>query len=232
MEQHTPNEKAGSDNWKDKLDDVDGLSSLLLQDKNAAWEKLHSRLHEKPAKKRFGWVWLAAACLLGLISLPFLLMDKKQDAVIIMNDAVTKNKIDGSSAIQQENTLVKTGIKHLKNKTAITPVKALNKEITVKKSAAAEPESIAMIKKDSVTPGSIQPLNIPIAVLLMATTTPEKKKLKVVHVNELGTPLPELRSRLADDDYSVIQFNVINQHLFNTTPSVGSKPSKPKNISN
>ena len=33
------NENPNNLNWKNKLDDVDGLSGKILPDKNAAWEK-------------------------------------------------------------------------------------------------------------------------------------------------------------------------------------------------
>ena len=102
MEQDTTNEKAGSNNWKNKLEDAGALSSFLLPDKNAAWEKLHGRLHEQPAKKRAGWYWLAAACIIALISVPFLLLTKKQAVNTVINKPVN-SKMVYTIAMQRPN---------------------------------------------------------------------------------------------------------------------------------
>ena len=50
-------------NWKQLLENADSLPAEVLKDKSAAWEKLYTRLHNKPARKLRTWYW-AAACLL------------------------------------------------------------------------------------------------------------------------------------------------------------------------
>ena len=73
----------------------------------------------------------------------------------------------------------------------------------------------------------------------METTTAvavrEKKKLKVVHLNELGDPVSEPRNRLLPDDYGLIQFKLINQQVYTSSPapsnSTGFNILQSKNVS-
>ena len=48
--------------WKNKLEDFEGLAGEKFN-KEVSWEKLHSRLRQKPKNKRIIWYWMAAACL-------------------------------------------------------------------------------------------------------------------------------------------------------------------------
>lgn len=232
--EHTANERAGSNNWKDKLDDAGALSDYLLADKNAAWEKLHGRMHTPVQKKRAGWYWLAAACLAGLISGAFLLLNRNQQVTVVKQEVKMKAAIDSIAVLQP---LITAPVKPSHDeKTAVIADKKLPATKPLKRVMIEPIESATVKTNDSmaITASNIQPINIIPTAPLTATNTPEKKKLKVVHVNELGTPLPELRSRVANDDYSVIQFNIINQQLFNTVPTIPAptKSSKHKNIPN
>lgn len=236
MEQHTTNEKAGN-NWKEKMEDAVALSAYGLHDKNAAWEKLYDHMHVPVKKKKAGWYWMAAACVVGLISGAFLLINKKQPAATVSNTTAIKAADDTKTMVQQNNAVP---VKE-EEKQVVMPVATVTKAPAKKqlKKIVAEPiASVEVKKEDSVliTASHIPPIHITAPVSLTVNNTPEKKKLKVVHVNELGTPLPELRSRVANDDYSVIQFNILNQQFFNTVPVVPAEKvntsSKRKNIPN
>lgn len=234
--EHTANERAGSNNWKEKLADAGALGDYLSPDKNAAWEKLHDRMHAPVQKKRTGWYWLAAACMLGLTSGAFLLLHTKQPAMVVKQEVKVNPTPDSIATLHPINTV--PVIKTQDETTAVIAVKKLPLTKQLKKIMIAPIESAAVKAGDStvITASNIQPVNITTTAPLTVTTTPEKKKLKVVHVNELGTPLPELRSRVANDDYSVIQFNILNQQFFNTVPVIPAgkvnTSSKRKNIPN
>ena len=76
------NENPNNLNWKNKLDDVDGLSGEILPDKNAAWEKLHQRLQPKHSRINALWYWAAAACILLTIFISILPPNKKQEQFV------------------------------------------------------------------------------------------------------------------------------------------------------
>ncbi len=82
MEPNMSNEDLNDFHWKNKLEDEGSLSRETLTDKNAAWEKLHSRLRQKPNRIRALWYWAAAACLLLAIIIPVMMPDKKQDSLV------------------------------------------------------------------------------------------------------------------------------------------------------
>jgi hypothetical protein len=83
------NEKPGRPGWKNKLDDPADLPGFVLQHKNTTWEKLHSRLQEKPRRIGHAWYWAAAACILFACVIPlFTVTDKK---VATVKDDRVKN---------------------------------------------------------------------------------------------------------------------------------------------
>lgn len=241
MEQDMLNENPGSRNWKDKLDDMDGLSSMLLQDKNAAWDKLHHRLHQPSKKTKFVWYWLAAACLLAVVIVPLVITNTKTVETDVENKFVHAPAIiEKNTTAIKENPVVFNAVVNDKKNQLSQPAKDVRKRLVVDISPKKETPATSLLIEPAAsilsTPVQLQPVQIPFAEKLTTSATPEKKKLKVVHVNELGTPLPELRSRTATDDYSVIQFNLINQRVYNSPPAATSSTvfgsSKTKNISN
>lgn len=240
MEQDMLNENPGNRNWKNKLEDVDGLSSVLLQDKNAAWDTLHHRLHQPTKKRKFIWYWLAAACLLALIIVPLFIFNNKNTptgntvvqapaSIKIKTPAVKEKAVAFAAEENNKKNIISEPAKIIHQKSPIE--KLSKKELMPATSLLIEP-----VPSSSSVPVQIQPVQIPFTEKLTTLATPEKKKLKVVHVNELGTPLPELRSRTATDDYSVIQFNILNQRVYNNPPATTGSAvfgsSKSKNISN
>ena len=66
------NENPNDFHWKNKLEDVGSLQEETQTDKNAAWEKLYSRLGKRPRRVRGLW-YLAAACLLMMVMIPVMM---------------------------------------------------------------------------------------------------------------------------------------------------------------
>ena len=77
--------------WKNKLEGLTGLPGETALDKNAAWEKLHSRLQENPRKKKAVWYW-AAACLLAALSIPLMMVNKKEN-IVVKQDQPQKQQV-------------------------------------------------------------------------------------------------------------------------------------------
>ncbi len=84
MERGMSNENL-NDYWKNKLEDEGSLSAETFTDKNAAWEKLHNRLHQMPQRTKALGYWAAAACLLLAIMIPAMMFNKKQDGFLKTN---------------------------------------------------------------------------------------------------------------------------------------------------
>ena len=73
------NGNRNSAGWKSKLDELETLPGELMPDKNAAWDKLHSRLATKRNNnKKAVWYWAAAACILFALMIPMFVTNKKE----------------------------------------------------------------------------------------------------------------------------------------------------------
>jgi hypothetical protein len=242
MDQDISGENLNNMHWKNKLEDVEHLSTATLQDKNAAWEKLHSRLHQPPRRIKAIWYWAAAACLLTAILVPILTANKKQpETAANVSKSATTNK-----AAVQRYVPVK------ENAVITVPSDKINKAVTIQTDQPVNNKKIntvvALVKSviDSTVfreqkniPATqniaLLPLQIPVTSITTSVAVTEKKKLKVVHINELGDPVLEPRNTMHPDDYGVIQFKLINQQVYNISPvpvnSVGFNISKSKNVS-
>ena len=241
MDQDMLNENLNNRSWKNKLEDVEHLSIDTLQDKNTAWEKLHSRLHKQPRSTMFAWYWIAAAYLLAVLIAPVFISNKKLVETAAGRKLLnTPAKTETQMSTVKKNTAPFADIISNKKNVKGQPGTIVHQKISSDKLPVKKIQIEAVLLQEKLTaivPSiQIQPLQIPLTNKLVAAINTEKKKMKVVHINELGTPLPELRSRTATDDYSVIQFNLVNQRVYSKPPAgAGSTrfgPLKSKNISN
>jgi hypothetical protein len=209
---------------------VSCLPDQLLTDKNASWEKLHGRLHAKPRRIKPLWYWVAAACLLVAITIPFLIAHKKQEA-LVKNEpakAILKKPASAASAVK-EITPVAVFVDPVEKKQIATqasfPGSVKNKEEKIKNertiAAKGLDEPIITQQNPIVLP---QPIVETIAVS-NPTIAAAPKKLKVVHINELGTPvmLPYNLAHVAD--YGPVQIKLINQEIYNNSSSPSNNTS-------
>ena len=174
-------------NWKDRLDSPEQLTAESTIDKNAAWERLSVRLHKKqPSLTRY---WIAAAILI-LIAISWLLIERKDDSIVktgihpyhdsaiansMLPDPVTKKRAIAILPVSPQVTRVK---KH----------KRVHKD-----SSSFLIDSAQAIEK-TATPAMVAPLSETAGI----TTVVSKKKLRVVHINELETmPAPQSQPAFA-----------------------------------
>jgi hypothetical protein len=240
MDQDMLNENLNNRSWKNKLEDAEDLSMIILQDKNAAWEKLHSRLHQPPRRIKAIWYWAAAACLLIAMLVPMLTANKKQPEIMTNN---LKQAVINKTEVQQQIVLTEnklntalpenTGktitvqtdhpLNNKKIKPFVIPVKPnIDLIVSEQKNISAE-QNIVLL-----------PVQIPVTAITTSVAVTERKKLKVVHINELGDPVLEPHTRMLPDDYGVIQFKLIDQQVYTTSPassfSTSSNILKSKNV--
>jgi hypothetical protein len=241
MDQDMLNENLNNMSWKNKLEDVDSLSSATLTNKNATWEKLHARLHQQPRRTRAVWYWAAAACLLTAVIVPLITTNKKQPEIVTNNTVpVSTNKATAQQQLPV-NENVPTVVPADNNNKTVTiqtdqPInyKKINSGIAPVKSTIDPGVFIEQEDIPATTTISITPVQIPVTETTTTVVVSEKKKLKVVHINELGDPVSEPRTRLHPDDYGVIQFKLIDQQVYTSSPapssSTGFNILKSKNV--
>ena len=237
MEQDMPNGKPGSPGWKNKLDDVGELPGYIVQDKNAAWEKLHSRLQEKPPHIRPAWYWIAAAGILFVGLLPlFTASDRQIETVkkdnlkiIPAETAVHPGSMPGTSTttMHDEPAVRKTVINHL-------PIQPVAGKTSRSSTTANEKQPVQRLgEQEFLTQAEIEtkPIDSFSTKNTVVMAPPLKQRLKVVHINELGEPAPHPNADQGRD-YSFIQIRIITQQA-NTSSRATAKGisfniSKPK----
>jgi hypothetical protein len=241
MNQDIPNENSGDMNWKNKLEDNELLSTATLTDKNEAWEKLHDRLHQKPRLIRAVWYWAAAACLLAAMIVSLLTVNKQQAEIVTAINHLPPSETNKTVAQQQlavKENILSTVTANTKTAVIQTGHSINNKKINSDTGSLKLITALTKVteqKDTAVKTITLLPVQIPVMETKNIASVTEKKKLKVVHINELGDPIPATFLRRIPDDYSVIQFRLINQQVYSNPPvpsgSFGFNTSKSKNTS-
>ncbi len=188
MEQDISNGNRNDFHWKNKIEDIDHLPDAVLTNKNAAWEKLHNRLHEKKGIQPF-WYWLAAACLLFVIVVPVITGSKKQNSIVKNTNekAPSKKQTIAAMPSSKEDTMVDVSTPANENKSIRQSIR-INEKNSSKNSLVIKEEPLYSALNDR-TDITNEPVVLPAATDSAAVNTPAvvrvKKKLRVVHINEL-----------------------------------------------
>jgi hypothetical protein len=169
--------------WKSKLEGLTGLAGEDAMDNEASWQKLERRLQDKPRKSKAGWYW-AAACILAALFIP-MMMNKKENGVVKSSSKeeikITPLLVPSTSTNEMIQAHAEVEPKLIEN-----PVKKDKNSIGIKATQKKEePVVVAerLIEKDPVA--TVVPTATDTASTIVAAV-PLKKKLSVVHINELG----------------------------------------------
>ncbi|HSC38837.1 MAG TPA: hypothetical protein VLD19_13235 [Chitinophagaceae bacterium] len=157
--------------WKDKLDLLDGMAGEPWTGKEAAWDKLHTRLHKKPAKKKGMW-WLAAAIFLLFALTGSLLLTHKKENVLVKTGPVHTDMPAPAPAETTHPAIVNT-VANAKHRAP--------KQVTAKTKKILLPVDQPVLQQVSTT----EPIKTDTPLLASA---PAPKKLRVIHINELEDP--------------------------------------------
>jgi hypothetical protein len=183
-------------NWKNKLEDPDGLPEESIMDKNAAWEKLHNRLHEKPRLNKMAWYWVAAACLLLALIVSWGIINKKDNDLVKITPQQKQNKttpVPVLTVIKKEQVAILSSlsieknqpVKNIFDKRNLKNSNATNKKNNTKKGEPLIAYTNTVIDK---TPepliNNLSPANNTATIKPIAIAKPT---LRVVHINELET---------------------------------------------
>ncbi|WP_217605710.1 hypothetical protein [Chitinophaga sp. GbtcB8] len=169
--------EAHNKDWVSRLDGLDHAAGEAGLDKNAAWDRLHTRIQSKQRSNKALWYWAAAACVLAACLIPALLVHKQKYTGVHIAPAVTYRHLDTPA------TLVIS-----KKEAPVNVMKEMNKPVAAQQEVAAilpalvhpvNPTSIAAtLKKDT--------LQITDTMLAAVPAATAPKKMRVVHINELG----------------------------------------------
>jgi len=188
MSNENPN---NTPHWRNKLDELENLPGSAFH-RDAAWDKLYGRFQGNNKSKKIFWYWIASACLLWGLMITILNHQKttpqasaKETAIkqakeikkrVLKVEEVNKNENE-NSAESIKDKIVTTSNKPIQRNRRITPIGVATK---------VQPDDVVISypeKEPVVKPLEIINTNATTAVL------PQKKKLNVVHINELGDPV-------------------------------------------
>jgi hypothetical protein len=227
MEMNMHNEKQNDTNWINKLDEPACLPAQEMIDKNAAWERLYERLRKKRWKNKMIWYW-AAACLFIAFSLPIIIVRKNTNSIV--KEVSQKNKkepqpIANSSSMPEragtegQNVLMiekKEGNPVIRKRT-ISNLHAPNAQVK-KISRDANSENAKATRQELII-NTVTSVDIPSP---MITVLAVKKKMRVVHINELENAEDGIASSITDRQQSTFSMSFGN----NTQTTKQTSPAR------
>jgi hypothetical protein len=184
-------------NWKNKLDELNHLPGESATDKTLSWEKLHARLQKNTRYKGSIRYWMVAASILLVIGFTWFYMNQK-NANLIRNNSKQKQEesITYTPQLKKERSINKvTDLP--KNKRTVASVLLKDNQVNLKDSRSDRIHSDTGLNIDQdnlelTTVHELQPLVINSGIEQKDTTAhivtlPAKKKIRVVHINEIGS---------------------------------------------
>lgn len=199
--------------WINKLTELDALPEAA-SDKDALWQHLHERLQQKPKRKKTIWYW-AAACLLLLIALPLLLKQRTPNTIV--KNIVQQKENSAPPLVINKEQLPVISITANNKTTTLPHVKENNPP----KNTAYIPKAAYSLPARIIEPGTtaaIIPVPLPDTAVAIIATVPDKKKLPVVHINELGKQEQEEAPFASHNQRSSFQIKIFNQDSYPGTP--------------
>jgi hypothetical protein len=178
--------------WKNRLDDLEATPG------DAAWSKLYSKLENKPRSKKAVWWYVAAACVAFIFILLFVFKNDQpapDDLVRERPKADLKITLILPPSIVKEKTLAK-------KKVHLTVKKEQNIPIQITEPVIVPQEN-----------GPLTAIEVPVAA--------PKKKLRVVHINELEpaavSEVPDLAQNEKPKSKRGKNKNLIHSYVSNST---------------
>lgn len=225
-------------NWKIVLEDPDNFPAETIRNKNEAWEKLYSKLHKKLQPKLFAWYWSAACFLVIAIGAVMIFVSKeKHQPELFTDSSPVKVQIpvgkETTVSSEQKNTEYKLSQPKQKRHTIVSASK--NNRMNTIQSVNKNLITDSIIKQLPQLVNTSNPLYDSINKGIVAAT-PARKKLKVVHLNEIGQPAvePTVNNRFLEK--RGFELKIMKSETYN--PVSGSSANngliltKPRNTSN
>ncbi len=175
--------------WKNKLETLDCLPGEVGIDKNAIWEKLDSRLHKTQTDNKAIWYWIAAG-LLPLIIIAFTMADDTENIMAKQHAGEKKNintTVSVLPPVSKESLAVFVSVPIVKKRSVTGSIPDKENKILIDTIKANENVTVAVFSKEPETVPIIDNILTGDTALAIATTATVKKKLPVIHINELET---------------------------------------------
>lgn len=165
-----------SNSLPEKMDALDRLPGEAPFNKGAAWDRLQQRRETLAPVKRKMWYWWAAAAVLVAMVIPFLLQEKAKPVLPAAPEVVYTPAVKNFSA----PAIVKTVGAVTLQKTR--PVRS-SKQRIVQADTAEALQDVAILQPIAETTAVHNDTPF---VMTAATTGTNTRKMRVVHINDVG----------------------------------------------
>lgn len=229
---------SAQNNWKQRLENAEGFSGEILKAKNEAWEKLYARLHKKPVRKFMPWYW-AAACLVAISITTIVFFNSKKH-----QPSVTISPSTGQVPVIVKKSLEGEQKKNEASVPLMSPEQTDHKMLTQKNNAFNQNSFISNndIVSDSAetqteTSTTSEPaVHFDSSTKEIITVAPVRKKLRVVHINDLGQPVEESTADNSFNQKNRFPLRILNSENYNPVSAKNASEGlilfKSKNASN
>ena len=204
-------------NWKQELEQIELHSSDLSFEKAAAWDKLYDRLEKPESKKRVGWFKWAAVFIAISYLLTYYIFSKStvkpSEQPIIVNENKARESIQNPLATETNSsteTLIEKKEAKVTKQIELTTTRT--NELKVVQVSSSE---IASIPSAAINVPNTMSIAAPVADTLRNITiaaSPEKKKLRVIHINDYVVPVKPTSMMVNADNKasSILRFHYLS----------------------
>lgn len=173
--------------WKHTLETSDCLPAINADDKDVMWDKLHNRLQQNTGTKKAMWYWTAAAILPFIIIT--LTIGHNAENEILLHTIVEEKPVDATPFIlppaskESVTVFVSPPVETGKSAAVVKLMPAFEKPVDTAKTM--DPVETALALPEIAETTSLHGNSMPVDTV--AATAVVKKKIPVVHINELET---------------------------------------------
>ena len=176
--------------WKNRLETGDGLSGMGVIEHDALWEKLHDRLQENAAGKKALWYGIAAG-LLPLIIIALLQINSSNDIqaaeVLLQQKNTGAKEVFLQPASNEAVILTVSAPVEKKQRVAVIAEKGKRKVADDTMRINENGTVVMSVPVNPATEAVTNYLQAIDTVINLSSTVTAKKKMPVVHINELET---------------------------------------------
>jgi len=209
--------------WRNKLDELEHLPNSVFNG-DAAWDKLHGRLQGNKKTRKIFWYWIAAACLVFGLVIALLNYHQNSSEPANKETAVKHQPAEIKEPISTVEEVNKNEFDNTAEPVKDKIVSAANKPVHKNRrfviTEVAHPDDVPASYPEN------EPVAKPLQIVKNSTAAnPLKKKLNVIHINELGDPVIESPDVTRLEDIHSFKLKFGNGEVFSNSPVV-SKPSE------
>jgi hypothetical protein len=173
--------------WIAELDALENIPGETPHDKTKSWDRLYNRLGKKSVKRSLFVYWSAAACLVLILAATWLYRTNNHEQLITKIPARKESQAVNPRMKENDEPAVPATVQLMNHPSKSDIRKPLSKALKI---TDADTMAVITPKEENIAEQSSNDMDMPVqadSAVLMADVR-VKKKLRVVHINNIGKP--------------------------------------------